>query len=183
MCFCSTSWVFIYYSGLGNTGAEPRFCQGWGEWEDSEAESCWRSKVESCMSEASYLQLGLGAHLMDPAGFWVFNAQLCILPHSLILTSSSSPPKADKIVYVLHCTSINLWYFDILHQQGCHLTWKTWKTWKNESTPGKPGNIMEFMKNSINIMENDMKPGKTWWLLNIHPWLPWNNTKFTKLLK
>ena len=28
-----------------------------------------------------------------------------------------------------------------------------------------------------------MKPGKIWWLLKIHPWLPWNNTKFTKLLK
>ena len=26
-----------------------------------------------------------------------------------------------------------------------------------------------------------MKPGKTWWLLKIHPWLPWNNTKFTNV--
>ena len=135
--------MFLFYilsiyilSGLENTGAEPRFCQGWGEWADSEAESCWRRKVE--LHEWSELSAaGSWGPLGDPAGFWVFNAQLCILPHSLILTSSSSPPKADKIVYVLHCTSINLWYFDILHQQGSHLTWKTWKTWKNESTPGK----------------------------------------------
>ena len=35
----------------------------------------------------------------------------------------------------------------------------TWKTWKNHG----------ILKHLINIMENDMKPGKTGWLLKIHP--------------
>ena len=50
-------------------------------------------------------------------------------------------------------------------------TWKkweyTWKTWKCH------GILKKFNKYH----------GKTWWLLKIHPWLPWNNRKFTKLLK
>ena len=57
--------------------------------------------------------------------------------------------------------------------------------------PGKPGKMRVHLENleiSWNFekkksWKNGMKPGKTWWLLKIHPWLPWNYTKFTKLLK
>ena len=56
--------------------------------------------------------------LKGPGSFWVFNAQICILPHSrdsfsLILTSISTP-KVDKN-RTLDCTSISLRNSYILH--------------------------------------------------------------------
>ena len=35
-----------------------------------------------CLSEVSNLQPGSRACLRGPGSFWVFNAQMCILPHS-----------------------------------------------------------------------------------------------------
>ena len=49
----------------------------------------------------------------------------------------------------------------------------TWKTWKYHG----------ILKNLINIMEKWHETWKNLTATIIHPWLPWNNTKFTKLLK
>ena len=62
------------------TGADPGFGQG-GE------PQVLRPKVadiakRSHVSEASNLRPGSRAHLKGPGSFWVFNAQICILPHS-----------------------------------------------------------------------------------------------------
>ena len=62
-----------------NTGADPGFGQGGGP--ASEAESCQRSGAESC--ERSELSVaGVQGPLKGPGSFWVFSAQICILPHS-----------------------------------------------------------------------------------------------------
>ena len=71
----------------------------------------------------------------EPA-FWVFNTQICILPHSrdsflLSILTSSSTLKADKNS-TLHCTSFNFRYFYVvtpfanfaffnLHEKVMHL--------------------------------------------------------------
>ena len=55
------------------TGADPGFGQGGAP--GAEAESC------RCR-EASNLQRGVQGPLKGPGSFWVFNAQICILPHS-----------------------------------------------------------------------------------------------------
>ena len=48
----------------------------------SEAENCRRSKAESCeRSEQSVA--GVQGPLKGPGSFWVFNAQICILTHSI----------------------------------------------------------------------------------------------------
>ena len=55
--------------------------------------------------------------LKSPGSFSVFNAQICILPHSrdsfLPFLASTSTPKADRN-RILDCTSINMRYFFIL---------------------------------------------------------------------
>ena len=65
--------VNIYQSG-----ADPGFGQGGA---GSEAESCQCSKVESHEQSEQFVA-GVQSPLKDPGSFWVFNAQICILPHS-----------------------------------------------------------------------------------------------------
>ena len=65
----------------------------------SEVESCRCSEAESCMQSKQFVARVQGL-LKGPGSFWVFNAQICILPYSrdsfsLILTSISTP-KGDK---------------------------------------------------------------------------------------
>ena len=82
-----------------------------------------------------------------------------------------------KIFLLCFVRSIGLFMFEqCVHiflfddkSQDSHSTWKTWK--------------YGILKNLINIMEKWYITWKSWWLLRIHPWLPQNNTKFTKLLK
>ena len=80
----------------------------------AEAESCRRSEVES-RERSEQFAAGVQGPLKGPGSFWVFNAQICILPHSRdsFLTSISTP-KVDKN-RTLHCTSINLKHSYILH--------------------------------------------------------------------
>ena len=47
----------------------------------AEAESCRRSEVESCEGSEQFAA-GVQGPLKGPGSFWVFNAQICILPHS-----------------------------------------------------------------------------------------------------
>ena len=47
----------------------------------SEAESCRRSEAESHEQSEQFAARFQGL-LKDPGSFWVFNAQICILPHS-----------------------------------------------------------------------------------------------------
>ena len=89
-------------------GADPGFGQGGGP--GSEAESCRCSEAESC-ERSEQCAAGVQALLKGPGSFWVFNAQICILPHSrdsfsLILTLISTP-KVNKNT-TLCCTSVNL---------------------------------------------------------------------------
>ena len=98
-----------------NLGADPGY--GHGGDPASEAKSCRHSGTELCE------QSGLSAarvqdQLNGPGNFWIFIAQICILPHSRILflsfLTSTSIIKADKN-RTLDCTLINLRYFYILH--------------------------------------------------------------------
>ena len=57
----------------------------------------------------------------------------------------------------LCCQLFSNLYFNLSYMQGSH---STWKTWKNEKTPEKTWKYHGILKNLINIMENDMKPGK-----------------------
>ena len=68
--------------------------------------------VEQSRNQSELHVAGVQSLLIGPGNFWVFNAQMCILPHSrdsFILTSTSIT-KADKN-RTLDCTSINLRYF------------------------------------------------------------------------
>ena len=69
-------------------------------------------------SEASNLRPGVQGLLKGPGSFWVFNAQICILPISRdsfsLIFDIISTPKVDKN-RTLHCTSINLRHSYILH--------------------------------------------------------------------
>ena len=47
----------------------------------SEAESCRCSEAESC-KQSEQIAAGVQGPLKGPGSFWVFNAQICILPHS-----------------------------------------------------------------------------------------------------
>ena len=47
----------------------------------SEAESCRHSEAESC-ERSEQIAAGVQGPLKGPGSFWVFNAQICILPHS-----------------------------------------------------------------------------------------------------
>ena len=72
--FCNIGGV-----GGGCSGADPGF--GEGGTPASKAESSWRSGVES--RERSELSAaGVQGPLKGPGSFWVFSAQICILPHS-----------------------------------------------------------------------------------------------------
>ena len=68
---------FISYHFL--KGADPGFGQGGDP--GSEAESCRRSKVESHKRSEQFAASVQGP-LKGAGSFWVFNAQICILPHS-----------------------------------------------------------------------------------------------------
>ena len=62
-----------------STGADPGFGQGGAQ--------VLRPKVadvvnQSCASKMSNLRPGSRARLRALEAFWVFNAQICILPHS-----------------------------------------------------------------------------------------------------
>ena len=60
-------------------GADPGFGQGMAP--ASEAESCWCSGAE--LHEQSKLSVaGVQGSLKGIGSFWVFNGQICILPHS-----------------------------------------------------------------------------------------------------
>ena len=61
------------------TGADPGFGQGGAP--GSEAESCRHSEAESC-EWSEQIAAGVQGPLEGPGSFWVFNAQICILPHS-----------------------------------------------------------------------------------------------------
>ena len=60
-------------------GADPGFGQGGGP--GAEAESCRRSEAELC-ERSEQFAAGVQGPLKGPGSFWVFNAQICILPHS-----------------------------------------------------------------------------------------------------
>ena len=64
---------------VGKSGADPGFGQGGAP--GAEAESCWRSEAESCKRSEQFVA-GVQGPLKGPGSFWVFNAQICILPHS-----------------------------------------------------------------------------------------------------
>ena len=67
-----TLWVC---SSVVFSGGDPGFGQGGP---GSEAESCRCSKAELC----EQIVAGVQGLLKGPGSFWVFNAQICILPHS-----------------------------------------------------------------------------------------------------
>ena len=60
-------------------GADPGFGQGGAP--GSEAKSCRRSEAES-HERSELIAAGVQGPLKGPGSFWVFNAQICILPHS-----------------------------------------------------------------------------------------------------
>ena len=95
------------------SGADPGFGQGGGP--ASEAESCRRSEAESC-ERSEHSAAGVQGPLKGPGSFWVFDAQICILTHSLFLLFLTSilTPKVDKN-RALDFTSINLRHSDMLH--------------------------------------------------------------------
>ena len=61
------------------TGADPGFGQGGAP--GSEAESCRCSEAES-HERSEQIAAGVQGPQVGPGSFWVFNAQICILPHS-----------------------------------------------------------------------------------------------------
>ena len=61
------------------SGADPGFGQGGAP--GAEAESCRRSEVE-LHKRSEQFAAGVQGPLKGPGSFWVFNAQICILPHS-----------------------------------------------------------------------------------------------------
>ena len=80
----------------------------------SQAKCCWCSTAESCKQSNQFV-VGFQGLLKDPESFWVFNAQICIFPHSrdsfsLSFWTASSTLKTDTNS-TLHCTSINLRIF------------------------------------------------------------------------
>ena len=50
-------------------------------WSGSQAESCRRTEAELC-EQSELIAAGVQGLLKGPGSFWVFNAQICILPHS-----------------------------------------------------------------------------------------------------
>ena len=60
-------------------GADPGFGKGGGP--GSEAESCRRSEAES-HERSEQIAARVQGPLKGPGSFRVFNAQICILPHS-----------------------------------------------------------------------------------------------------
>ena len=60
-------------------GADPGFGQGGAP--GAEAESCQCSEVE-LHEQSEQFAVGVQGPLKGPGSFWVFNAQICILPHS-----------------------------------------------------------------------------------------------------
>ena len=60
-------------------GADPGFGQGGAP--GAEAESCRRSEAE-LRERSEQFAAGVQGPLKGPGSFWVFNAQICILPHS-----------------------------------------------------------------------------------------------------
>ena len=60
-------------------GADPGFGQGGAP--GAEAESCRCSEAES-RKRSKQFAAGVQGPLKGPGSFWVFNAQICILPHS-----------------------------------------------------------------------------------------------------
>ena len=83
----------------------------------SEAESCRHSEAES-RERSEQIEAGVQGPLKGPGSFWVFNAQICILPHSRdsfsLIFDTYFNTKSDKN-RTLHCTSINLRHSYILH--------------------------------------------------------------------
>ena len=76
------SWerqIQIFLSDSDLAGADPGFGQGGAP--GSEAKSCRCSKVESREQSKQFVARVQGP-LKGPGSFWVFNAQICILPHS-----------------------------------------------------------------------------------------------------
>ena len=61
------------------SGADPGFGQGGAP--GAEAESCRRSEAE-LREWSEQFAAGVQGPLKGPGSFWVFNAQICILPHS-----------------------------------------------------------------------------------------------------
>ena len=59
-------------------GADPGFGQGGTP--GCEAESCQCSEAEACEQSEQFVA-GVQGPLKGPGSFWVFNAQICILPH------------------------------------------------------------------------------------------------------
>ena len=64
---------------LQETGADPGFGREGAP--GSEAESCWHSEVELHERSKQFAARVQGP-LKGPENFWVFNAQIYILPHS-----------------------------------------------------------------------------------------------------
>ena len=60
-------------------GVDPGFGQGGAP--GPEAKSCRHSKVES-REQSEQFVAGVQGPLKGPGSFWIFNAQICILPHS-----------------------------------------------------------------------------------------------------
>ena len=67
------------YLWRNQAGANPGFGQGRAP--GAEAESCRRSEVESRERSEQFVA-GVQGPLKGPGSFCVFNAQICILPHS-----------------------------------------------------------------------------------------------------
>ena len=74
----TVSGMLLSYYWL-KPGADPGFGKGGDP--ASEAESCRRIGAELC-EQSKLSAAGVQGLLKDPGRFWVFNAQICILPHS-----------------------------------------------------------------------------------------------------
>ena len=61
------------------SGADPGFGQGGAP--GAKGESCRGSEAES-REQSKQFVAGVQGPLKGPGSFWVFNAQICILPHS-----------------------------------------------------------------------------------------------------
>ena len=81
--FCKSIWMKTYtcwqIKKLIDSGADPGLGQGGAP--GPEAESCWHSEAES-HERSEQFAAGVQGLLKGPGSFWVFNAQICILPHS-----------------------------------------------------------------------------------------------------
>ena len=123
----------------------------------SEAKSCWHSKAD-LREQTEQIVAGVWGPLKGLGSFWVYNTQICILPHSrdsfsLILTSISTP-KVDKN-RTLDCTSFNSRHSYIYYT--CYLIFMKklcfdWMTWGGMLSKVRLENFMTWVVKNRSIV-------------------------------